>query len=151
MVVKKQIVFIYQSYIKMDAKMVSRIRGNHFRFGSVFTNKNNQNWNLEKQKQKPKTEPKPVQTDRFQFDSVRFFMSKNQKNLYYFFSFWTGEECLDELLYFPFSMQSKALTHPNGVEPLLSFLHSLHLLDTPSSIPTFFNSNSDEPWQGWMD
>jgi len=31
--------------------------------------------------------------------------------------------------YYPFSTQPRAFTHPNGVEPSLPFLGSLHLLD----------------------
>jgi len=48
-------------------------------------------------------------------------------------------------VYYPFSMQPRAFTHPNGVEPSLRFLGSLHLLDTPSSLPTSLNSNRDQP------
>ena len=48
-------------------------RGDHFRFGSVFTLKNNQNKILKNWKIWTGTEPESVQTDRFRFGLVRFF------------------------------------------------------------------------------
>jgi hypothetical protein len=54
-------------------------RGEHIRFGSVFTQKTNQNQILKNLKIQTGPEPEPVQTDRFRFGSVRFFYQKNRK------------------------------------------------------------------------
>ena len=57
---------------------IRRPRGDHFRFGSVFTYKKQPNqFFFEK-----KTELKPSQTDRFRSGSVRFLILKNRENLY---------------------------------------------------------------------
>jgi len=52
--------------------LLYNIRGDHFRFGSVFIKKSNQTEIFFFEK-KPETEPKPGQTDRFRFGLVRFF------------------------------------------------------------------------------
>ena len=66
-----------------------RARGEQIRFGSVFTQKTNQNQILKKLKIQTGPEPEPVQTDRFRFGSVRFFIRKTGKPvLLFFWAFW---------------------------------------------------------------
>jgi hypothetical protein len=109
-----------------------------FLFGLIFTNKNNQHRNKKNNQNRTETGSNRLVLVRFGFLC--------QKKIYIvFLAFWTEKECLDGLLYYPFFTQPRAFTHPNKVEPSLPFLGSLHLLDTPLSLPTFLNSICDQP------
>jgi hypothetical protein len=66
--------------------LVPVIRGDHFRFDSVFIKKNNQT-----EFKKNKTEQKLVQTNQFLFGLVRFFRTKTGSNRFgLVFSVWLG-------------------------------------------------------------
>ena len=64
---------------------MTRIKGDHFRFGSVFIKKSNQTEILFLKKK-----PKPGQTDRFWFGSVFLGQKPVQTGLARFFQFWLG-------------------------------------------------------------
>jgi hypothetical protein len=73
------------AYAQLQAKAesIGLPRGDHFRFDSVFTYKIQVNRNFEKK-------TKPVQTGRFHFGSVLFFMLKTETQSTGFDSFWFG-------------------------------------------------------------